>query len=86
MSSRQKIAFEPAFALVLAEHGIQHEALGRKKLVVLLGFGLPLPAGDLEHRAQKIGDGFVGTEQAEIALIQIEPYDLAQDSPRTRVS
>ena len=70
--SGEQIAFQPALALVLAEHGVQHASVRRQKLVVRHFSGVPLAIGDLKHRAQEIGERLIGTEDAEVALILIE--------------
>ena len=38
----EQIAFQPALALVLAEHRVQHAAGGREELIVLDGSRVPL--------------------------------------------
>ena len=50
----QKISFQPTLALVLAQHGIQHAALGREEFVVGYFPGFPLTVGDFENRAQQV--------------------------------
>ncbi len=66
MPSGQQIPFQPALALMLAEH-FQHLATDGEELVVRLGGRVPLSRGRLEHGLQTVGDRFVGSEYAEIA-------------------
>lgn len=84
MPSGEQIAFQPALALVLAEHGIEHTAGEREEFVVGDGARLPLPVGHLEDRAQSVGDGFIGAKEAEDprCLIELDPVpqELTQDA------
>jgi hypothetical protein len=75
----QQVAFQPALALVLAEHGVQHPPIGCEEFIVLLGPGLPLAAGDLEDRAQLIRERLVGTEDPEIPLRLVQDGHVAQE-------
>ncbi len=75
----EQIALQPAFALVLAQHRVQHAAGGREELVVLCFAGVPLPVGDFKDRAQEIRERLVGTEDAEIALLLIQLGHVAQE-------
>ena len=62
----EQIGFEPAFALMLAQHF--HDAtVEREELIVVLLAGIPLPVGHLEHRTQAIGKRFVRAEDSEVA-------------------
>ena len=51
----EEVAFEPAFALMLAEH-FHDAAFGGEELVGRGGGGLPLPLGHLEDGLQTIGE------------------------------
>ena len=75
----EKISFQPALALVLAEHGVQHASGGREKFVVLYFARVPLTVGDFKNRAQEIRERLVGTEDAEITLILIQLGHVAQE-------
>ena len=68
VAAGEQIAFEPALALVLAEH-FQHAALaaratGRPATVS----AIPLPGRRLEHRVEPVRHGLVRTEDPEVAL------------------
>ena len=80
----QQIAFEPALALVLAQH-LHHAALaapdGRRPGCVS---AIPLPLGRLEHVAQPVRDGLVRAEEAEVARLLIGLDDIAQEASRAR--
>ena len=76
--SSEQITFEPAFALVLAEHRIEYASGGREEFIVVFFAGVPLAVGDFEDRAQKIRERFIGTEDAEIPLFLIQLGDIAQ--------
>ena len=75
----QQIALEPALALVLAEHRIEHAAGGREELVVLDRPRIPLAIGDLEDGAQEVRQRLVGAEDAEIPLLLVQLDDVAQE-------
>ena len=69
--SREQIALEPAFALMLAQH-LHDSALAGEELVVILHPHVPLAIGGLEHGAQTIGEGFVRTEDPEVSLFRVK--------------
>ena len=77
----QQVSFEPTFALVLAEHRVQHPTGRREELIVLYLPRVPLTVGDFEDRAQEIREGLIGTEDAEVALILIQLGHVAQELP-----
>ena len=64
----EQIAFEPAFALMLAEH-FHHAAAGGEEFVVGDGRGIPLAVGGFEDRLQAVGERFIGAEDAEVSLL-----------------
>jgi len=61
---------------VFAEH-FHYATAGRKPFVVRLGRGVPLAFGHVKQRLQPVGEGFVGTKYAEIALLIIQPGNVA---------
>ena len=75
----QQVAFQPALALVLAEHRVQHAAGGREELVILDFARVPLTVGDLKDRAQQIRERLIRAEDAEIALILVQLDHIAQE-------
>ena len=79
MPPGQQITFEPALALVLAQHRVQHASVGREEFVILDFARVPLAVGDFKDRAQKIRERLVRAEDAEIALILIQHGDVAQE-------
>ena len=48
----EQIALQPALALVLAEHRVQHASGRREKFVVRQGRGVPLTVGDFEDGSE----------------------------------
>ena len=74
----EQIAFEPAFALMFAQHFHDATVQGEELIVVLLS-GIPLPVGHLKHGAQAVGERFVGAEDAEVALLPVELGHIAQE-------
>ena len=67
VAAREQVAFEPALALVLAEH-LDHAAFRGEMVVGRHDLGLPLLVGRLEHGGQAVGGGLVGAEDPEVAL------------------
>ena len=62
----QQIAFQPALALVLAEH-LHHAAVGGDVVVVgRRSRPIEQPVGDLEHGRPAVRGGLVGAEDAEV--------------------
>jgi hypothetical protein len=53
--TREQVPLEPAFALVLAEHRVEDAPVRRQEFVVPGVTCVPLPVGDLKHRAQEVG-------------------------------
>ena len=76
----QQIALEPALALVLAQH-LHDAAVGREMVVVGHGLGDPGAVRHLEHVLPAVGIALVGTEQAEIARLQVQLHHVAQIRP-----
>ena len=74
----QQIAFEPAFALVFAQHFHDATVQGEEFVVILVAC-VPLTLGHLEDRVQAIGKCFVGAKDAEIALLPVEFGHVAQE-------
>ena len=79
MPPGQEIPFQPALALVLAQHGVQHAASRREELVVAEFTRVPLTIGDLEDRLQEVRDGFIRTEDTEVMLVLIQLGNIAQE-------
>ena len=74
----EQVAFEPALALMLAEH-LHDLAIQGEEFVVGLRACVPLPVGDLENGVQAVGKRFVGAEDSKIALLPIELGHIAQE-------
>ena len=77
VAAGEKIPFEPALALVLAEH-FHHPSVAGEPFVAAHNRRLPLAVGRLEHRVEPIRDGFVRAEQAEVAAIVVGRNHVAQ--------
>ena len=80
MPPGEQVAFEPAFALMLAEH-FHHAAGGREKFVVRHGRGVPLAVGHLEEGFQAVGERLVRAKDAEIPLLAVQLRHIAQETP-----
>ena len=80
VATGQQVSLQPALALVLAEHRVENLAGRREELVVLSRREVPLAVGDFEDRLQEIRDRLVGAEEAEIALLLIQPGHVAQEA------
>ena len=75
----EQIAFQPALALVLAEHRVDHTPVRRKELIRAGLRRVPLTAGDFKHRAQHIRERLIGAKNPEIALRRVQSDDVAQE-------
>ncbi len=80
MPAGEQVTFEPALALVLAQH-FHHASAGREEFVVRHGRRIPLALGHLEHRFQAVGERLVRAKHAEISLFAIEFRHVAQERP-----
>ena len=76
----EKITFEPALALVLAEH-FHYAPRGREKFVALHGRGFPLAFGHFKKGFQAVGERLVGAENPEIPLRAVQFRHIAQETP-----
>ncbi len=65
VSTGQQISFEPALALMLAEH-FHDPAVGGNVIVEGKYFGGGFASGDVEQSSESVGHGFVGAEYAEV--------------------
>jgi len=79
MPPGQQVAFEPALALVLAQHRIQHASVRGEEFIILDLACVPLAVGDFKYCAQKIRERLIRTEDAEIPLILIQLSHVAQE-------
>ena len=75
----QQIAFQPALALMLAQHGIHHTAGGRQELVVAEFLAIPLAVGCFEYRRQQVRQRLVRAEETEIAPLLVQRDHIAQE-------
>ena len=73
----EQIAFEPALAGMLAQD-LHHPPIGRQVIVAGDCVGEPGAVGHFEQRAETIGAGFVGAENAEVARFQVELHHVAE--------
>ena len=86
MPPGEQVAFQPALALVLAEH-FHHAPGGREEFVVRHGRGVPLALGGFKERFQAVRERLVGAKDAEIPLLAIQLRHVAQErSKHARVS
>jgi hypothetical protein len=80
VSTGEQITFEPALTLMLAEH-LHDATVPGQELIGFEGLGLPLAMGDFEQGTEAIGEGDVGTEDAEVAMGLVEFDDVAEEHP-----
>ena len=73
----QQIPFQPALALVLAEH-LHHAAVRREVVVLRIDVGHVAAVGNLQHVLPAIGVVFIRTEEAEVLAFQIELHHVAK--------
>ena len=87
MPPGEQVALQPAFALVLAEHRVQHASGGREIFVLGHGRGVPLTVGHFKERSQAIRKRLVRTEDPKVSLLPVQLRDIAQKgSEHTRVT
>ena len=65
MSSGKQIAFEPAFAKMLAQH-LHHAPVGRQMVIDRYGFLHRASVCHVKHRIQAIGVCLIRAEQSKI--------------------
>ena len=71
MAAGEQVAFEPAFALMLAQH-LHHTAVGRDVIVGWKDLGGRTPIRYLEHRVPPVRIRFVRAEDAEVVAIRFD--------------
>ncbi len=76
MPAGQQVAFEPALALVFAEH-LQDAAVGRDVFVAGQDLGGRTAVGGLEDGAPAVRQELVGADDAEVARLGVEPEHVA---------
>src|SRR5664279_4739329 len=81
----EQVTFEPAFALMLAQH-LHHPAIQSEKFIVILRACVPLPVGHLKHGAQAVRKCFVGAENSKIALLPVELGYIAKEHAELMLS
>ena len=83
----EQVSLEPAFALMFAQHRVDHAAAGGQALVSRADRRIPLARGRFEQRTEAVRDGLVRPEHAEVAQILVQRHDLAQErAERARVA
>ncbi len=82
MPPGKQVAFEPALALMFAEHGIKHAPARCEKFIIGPGRRIPLAVCCFEHCRETIGHGFVWPKNAEVALCIVELGNIAQEGPK----
>ena len=79
MPPGQQVSFEPALALVFAEHRVQNLSGGREELVIFDCAGVPLTVGHFKNRSEEVRERLIRTEDAEVALILVQLDHIAQE-------
>jgi len=54
MPTSEQITFQPTFALMFAQHRVQHATGGREEFIILYFARVPLTVGNFKDRAQQI--------------------------------
>ena len=78
----EQVALEPALALMLAEHRVEHASVRREKLVVRQGCGVPLTIGHLKDGTEAVGHGLVRPKDTKVALLAVKSDHIAQERPQ----
>ena len=80
VSPGKQVTFEPALALVLAEH-FHHAPRGREKFVVRHGRDVPLAVSHFKEGFEAVGERLIRTKDPEIPLFTIQLRHVAQEAP-----
>ena len=73
VAARQQVALQEALAEVLGEHGVHDPAIGVQIFVHIGNLGIQeAAAGDVKHRLQPVGGGFIRRENAEVPGVQVQ--------------
>ena len=68
MAAGEQVAFQPAFAHVLAEHGVHDAAVAGQGLVGIQGLGVPIAVLGLEDLVQAVGHALVRPKDTEVLV------------------
>ena len=74
----EQISFEPALALMLAEH-FHHTAVGAEMIVLGIDLGHVTAVGHFQHVLPAVRVILVGAEEAEVLALQILLHDVAEE-------
>ena len=77
MAAGEQVAFQPAFAQVLGQHGVHDAAILGQELVPFHGGGVPVAVGSLEALIQTVGHSLVRSEDAEVFGVGVELEQVA---------
>src|SRR2546423_606229 len=77
MAAGEKVAFEPALALVLAQH-LADASLGRQMIVALDEIRDPLFRGRFEDGVQTVRRRLVGAEDAKVSRVFVAADHVAE--------
>ena len=76
----QQIAFQPALALVLAQH-LHDAAIGGQMIVVRVGIGHPGAVGHLQHILPAVRVVLIWAEEAKVLGCQVQLHHVAEEPP-----
>src|SRR5450755_1182127 len=79
--AREQVTFQPALALVLAQH-FHYPSGGREEFVVGYGGALPLTVGRLKEGFEAVRERLVRAEHTEISLLAVSLFHIAQETPQ----
>src|SRR5580700_2555375 len=81
MPSGEQVAFEPALALVLAEH-LHHAPGRREKLIVRHCGGIPLALGHFKEGFKTVRERLVRAKDPKIPLLTVQLHYIAEKTPQ----
>ena len=77
VTAGEQVAFQPAFAHMLAEHAVHDAAVAGQGFVGIQQLGVPIPVLDLKHLVQAVGHALVRPKDTEVLVFLVELEDVA---------
>ena len=72
VTTGQQVAFQPAFAHMLGQHGVHDAAVVCQEFIARDDGGVPITLGSFEALVQTVGHGLVRSKDAEVFSISIQ--------------
>ena len=76
MTTGQQVAFQPALAHMLGQHGIHDAAVLCEEFIGRQSLCIPIAVGCFKRSIQTVGSGLIRTKYAEVAAVLVELQDI----------